>query len=116
MQKRKKRRKLSRESAQRQALLKSLATALILKEKIKTTQAKAKEARIEIEKFITIAKKTDLSSRKRLSQFFAPKVVKKLINEIAPKYQARQGGFTRIIKLGARQTDGAEMAIIELVK
>lgn len=116
MQKRKKRRKLSRESAQRRALLKSLATALILKEKIKTTEAKAKEARIVIEKFITQAKKADLSSRKRLGQFFAPKVAKKLIDEIAPRYQTRKGGFTRIIKLGTRPTDGAEMAFIELVK
>lgn len=116
MQKRKKRRKLSRESAQRRALLKSLATALILKEKIKTTEAKAKEARIVVEKFITQAKKADLPSRKKLGQFFAPKVVKKLINEIAPRYQTRKGGFTRIVKLGARQTDGAEMAFIELIK
>lgn len=116
MQKRKKRRKLSREKAQRKALLKSLATALILKEKIKTTEAKAKEARIVVEKFITTAKKKDLSSRKKILQLFAPKVAKKLIDEIAPRYETRHGGFTRIIKLGTRQSDGAEMAIIELVK
>ena len=116
MRKRKKRRKLSREKDQRRALLKSLATALILKEKIKTTEAKAKEARVVVEKFITNAKKTDLSSRKRLSQFFAPKVVKKLINQITPRYQIKRGGYTRIIKLGTRKTDGAEMAFIELIK
>ncbi|OGZ24762.1 MAG: 50S ribosomal protein L17 [Candidatus Nealsonbacteria bacterium RIFCSPLOWO2_01_FULL_43_32] len=116
MQKRKKRRKLSREKAQRRALLKSLAASLILEEKIKTTEAKAKEARIVVETLITQAKKANLSSRKRLGRFFTPKVVKKLIDDVAPRYQSRRGGFTRIIKLGVRQSDGAEMALIELVK
>jgi len=116
MRKRKKGRKLSRKRDQRWALLRSLATALILKEKIKTTEAKAKEMAGVVEKFVTRAKKADLASRKRLGQFFAPQVVKKLIDEIAPKYQTRNGGYTRIIKLGPRKTDGAKMAFIEFVK
>ena len=116
MKKRKKGRKLSRKRDQRWALLRNLATALILKEKIKTTEAKAKEVKVVVEKFVTRAKKADLASRKRLGQFFSPKVVKKLIDEIAPKYQTRKGGYTRMIKLGPRKTDGAKMAFIEFVK
>ena len=116
MRKRKKGRKLSKKRDQRWALLRGLAVALILKEKIKTSEARAKEVRIVVEKFITTAKKADLASRKRLGQFFAPKVVKKLVDEIAPRYQTRNGGYTRIIKLGPRKTDGAKMAIIELIK
>ena len=116
MRKRKKGRKLSRQRGQRQALLKALASALILREKIKTTEAKAKEMAGFVEKFITIAKKGNLAPRRRLAKFFSPKIVKKLIIEIAPKYQDRPGGYTRIIKLGPRKSDGAKMAIIEFVK
>lgn len=116
MRKRKKGRKLGRKRDQRKALVKALVSALILHEKMKTTEGKAKEVSPFAEKFITIAKKGDLNSRRRLSQFFAPKIVKKLIADIAPRYKARQGGYTRIIKLGQRKTDGARMAIIELVK
>jgi len=115
MRKRKKGRKLSRKRDQRWALLRNLITALILKEKIKTSEAKAKEIAGPVEKFITIAKKTDLASKKRLSQFFAPKVVKKLTDEIAPRYQTRKGGYTRVVKLGRRKSDGAKMAFIEFV-
>jgi len=116
MRERKKGRKLSLKRDQRKALLKSLATALILKEKIKTTEAKAKEISPIVEKFITKAKKGDLSSKRFISRFFTPVVVKKLVNEISPRYKERQGGYTRIIKLGQRKSDGARMAIIELVK
>ena len=116
MQKRKKGRKLSRKRDQRWALLKTLANSLLWREKIQTTEAKAKEMAGVVEKFVTRAKKADLASRKRLGQFFAPQVVKKLIDEIAPKYQTRNGGYTRIIKLGPRKTDGAKMAFIEFVK
>lgn len=108
-------RKLSRKRDQRKALLKSLATALFLKEKIKTTEAKAKEIAPIVEKFITKAKKGDLNSGRHLARFFVPKVVKKLVDEIAPRYKDRPGGYTRIIKLGPRKSDGAKMAIIELV-
>lgn len=116
MKKRKRGRKLSRKKDQRKALLNSLASALILKERIKTTQAKAKELRPFVEKIITRAKKGNLSSRRSLSKFFSPRVSKKLIDKIAPRYKDRSGGYTRILKLPPRKSDGAKMAIIELVK
>jgi len=116
MRKRQSGRKFNRESGQRRALLKGLATALILKERIQTTEAKAKEVSSDVEKFITTAKKGDLNSKRRLLRFLAPKVVKKLAGEIAPRYQARHGGYTRVIKLGQRFSDGSKMALIEFVK
>ena len=116
MKKLKKGRKLSRKRDQRRALLKSLALALILNEKIKTTEAKAKELRSFLEKYINRAKNSDLATRRLLSKFFPPSAVKKLIGEIGPRYKERSGGYTRIIKLGLRKSDGAKMAIIELVK
>lgn len=116
MRKRKKGRKLSRKSDQRKALLKSLARELILKEKITTTEAKAKELRSFVEKAITTAKKNNLSAARRLSAIFSKDVVSKLTKETGPRYESRQGGYTRIIKLGPRKSDAARMAIIELVK
>jgi len=116
MKKRKRGRKLSRKSGPRRALLKSLASALILNEKIKTTETKAKEASRFVEKYITKAKKGNLASLRLLTKFFPKKIVKKLIQEIGPRYKKRSGGYTRIIKLGPRKSDGAKMAIIELVK
>ncbi|MBL7150029.1 MAG: 50S ribosomal protein L17 [Candidatus Pacebacteria bacterium] len=116
MRKRKLGRKLSRKKDQRKALLKGLASTLILNEKIRTTEAKAKEVRPLVEKFITQAQKEDLSSRRLLARFFSPKIVTKLLKEIGPRYKERKGGYTRIIKLGPRKTDGARMAIIELIK
>jgi len=116
MRKRKKGRKLSRKRNQRKALLKILASALILKEKIKTTEAKAKEISRFTEKQISRAKIGNLASRRLLSNFFSPQIVKKLVDEVGPRYKERPGGYTRIIKLGPRKSDGARMAIIELVK
>lgn len=116
MRKRKKGRKLSRKKDQRKALLKALAGALFLKEKIKTTEARAKEISGICEKFITRAKKGDLASRRTLSKFLSPKVVKKLLDEIVPRFKDRKGGYTRIIKLGQRKSNGAKMALIELIK
>lgn len=116
MRKRKKGRKLSREKNQRKALLRSLAEALFLNERIKTTEAKAKEVLRFAEKLITRAKKGDLTSRRYLARFFAKDLVKKLVDEIGPRYKKRKGGYTRIIKLGPRKHDGAKMAIIELVE
>lgn len=116
MQKRKKQRKLSRKRDQRKALLKTLARALILVGKIKTTEAKAKELSGFIAKLITRAKLGNLHSRRLLARKFSPEIVKKLIEEIAPRYKERKGGYTRIIKLGPRKSNGARMAIIELVK
>jgi len=116
MKKLKRGRKLSRKRNQRKALLKSLARALFLNEKIKTTEAKAKEVRMFAEKLITRARKGDLASRRILAKYFSKNIVKKLVDEIGPRYKKRKGGYTRIIKLGPRKSDGAKMAIIELVK
>ena len=116
MRKRKKGRKLNREIGQRRALLKTLASSLLWREKIKTTEAKAKEVSGFVEKLITVAKKKDLASQRRLACFFSPTLVKKLITELGPRYKARKGGYTSIIKLGRRQSDGAKMAFIELVQ
>jgi len=116
MRKRQRGRKFNRESGQRTALLKGLAAALVLKERIQTTEAKAKEVSSYVERFVTIAKKGDLNSKRRLLQFFPNKIVKKMIGEIAPRYQARKGGYTRVIKLGRRFSDGSKTALIEFVK
>ncbi len=136
MRKRKKGRKLSRERGQRKALLKTLATSLILKEKMKTTQAKAKELASFIEKHISRARnvslplvkgkedkekvkakrsKEDLAEIRYFLRFYPPFVVKKLVEEIAPRYKERKGGYTRIIKLGPRRSDSSRMVIIEFV-
>jgi len=116
MKKRKKGRKLSRKRDQRRALLRSLAQNLILKEKIKTTEAKAKELVSFAEKQITKARVGNLAARRQLAQYFSQKIIKKLVEEIAPRYRERKGGYTRIIKLEPRKSDGAKMAIIELLK
>lgn len=116
MRKRKRGRKFARKRDQRKALLKGLGRALLLKEKIKTTEAKAKELRGVVERFITRAKKGDLHSRRLLLKFLSPQIVKKLVEDIAPRYKKRRGGYTRIIKLGMRKSDKAKVVIIELVK
>jgi len=115
MRKLKRNKKFSRKKDQRKALFKSLSRDLFLKGKIKTTEVKAKELKKISEKFITKAKKGDLNSRRYLLKFFSKDLVDKLIKEIAPKYKSRQGGYTRIIKLGPRKSDGAEIVIIELL-
>ncbi len=116
----KKARKLGRKKDQKKALLKVLATNLILKEKIKTTEAKAKEVRPFVEKLITKSRTrsavNNLSDVKYLAKYLPKEARKKIIKEIGPRYQERAGGYTRIVKLGLRKTDGAKMAIIELVK
>ena len=116
MRKRNKGRILSRNKNQRKALLKSLMSGLFLHERIETTEAKAKELRVVAEKAITRARNNTVFSRRVLAQGLAPRIVKKLVDEIAPKYKDRNGGYTRIIKLGARKSDSAKMVIIELVK
>ncbi len=115
MKKLKKGRKFNRERDQRRALLKTLAVSLLLKEKIKTTEAKAKELSPFVQKKITRAKKGDLAARRYLLTLFPERVVKKLIDDLGVRYKDRNGGYTRIIKLGQRKSDGARMAIIELV-
>ena len=116
MNKRKQGRKFSRKTDQRKALIKSLVTALIKKEKIKTTLAKAKELSRIMDKTITVAKKGDLAARRQLNGKISYPVVKKLVEVIAPRYKDRKGGYTRVFKLGAREGDAARMAIIELLK
>ncbi len=109
-------RKLGRETAHRTAMLRAMVTFLLENGKIETTVSRAKEVSALTEKFITIAKVENLHN-KRLALSFITKedVVNKLFKEIAPKYADRNGGYTRITKLGPRRGDAAEMAIIELI-
>lgn len=93
-----------------------LVNNFFLHEKIKTTEAKAKTLRSIAEKMITKAKNIDLANRRLLARDLTPNMTKKIIEEIAPMYKDRQGGYTRIIKLGPRHSDSAKMVIIELVK
>jgi large subunit ribosomal protein L17 len=109
-------RKLGRKLGQRKALLKILAANLILAEKIKTTEAKAKELRPFIERLITKSKSNNLSSVRYLSRYLSEKARKKIVDKIGPRYKERPGGYTRIVKLFPRKTDNAKMAIIELVE
>jgi large subunit ribosomal protein L17 len=109
-------RKLGRDSSARKALLRSIVTSLIQHERIETTEAKAKELRKIADKMITLAKRGDLSARRQVMAYMLDEdVVKKLFDTVAPKYKDRQGGYTRIMKLGFRQGDAAPMVIIELV-
>ena len=97
-------------------LMKSLVTNLILAESIKTTLPKAKEARKDADKIVTIAKKGDLAARRlAASRLLDPKAVQKLFEKIAPAMKDRKGGYTRIIKLGTRKGDAAEMCILQYV-
>ena len=109
-------RKLGRETAHRTAMLRGLVTLFLEKGKIETTVTRAKEVRSLAEKMITIAKEDTLAN-KRLVMTFVTKesVTHKLFTEIAPKYADRNGGYTRISKLGPRRGDAAEMAILELI-
>jgi large subunit ribosomal protein L17 len=116
MNKQKQGNKFSRKSGPRKALMKTWVGSLFLRERITTTEAKAKEFRRFAERFLTKAKKGDLTATRYLLRYLPPRIVKKLVEEIAPKYQTRNGGYTRIIKLGTRRSDNARMAIIELVE
>lgn len=113
----KKRNKLGRDSAHRKSLMANLSKELIDHERIKTSQAKAKAAKPEIEKLITLAKRGDLHARRQaLSVLRNDKfAVHKLFEEIAPRYAERPGGYTRIIKIGPRKSDSTEMVFLELV-
>lgn len=109
-------RKFGRERGQRNALLKSLALSLVVRKKITTTEAKAKELRPFVEKLVTRAKTKTLASRRLLvSRLGAGAGVKELVDTLAPKYEKRSGGYTRIVKLPRRLSDGAAMAVIEFV-
>jgi large subunit ribosomal protein L17 len=115
MRKLKKGRILSRKTGQRKALLKNLSYQLIMKEKIKTTEAKAKELSVFVEKQITKGKVDSVNSRRSLARYFTPKAVKKIIEEIGPKYKEREGGYTRITRIPPRRGDGSKIAYIELI-
>ena len=110
----KKGRKFGRETGVRKALMKSLASSFFMLGKIKTTEAKAKELRPYAEKFITRAKNPSLANQRILRQYFTGDVLKKVL-EYGKKYESRAGGYSRITKLGARKSDSAKMAIIEMV-
>ena len=109
-------RKLGRPSAHRKAMLRNLVTDLLREGRIMTTDCRAKEARKIAEKMITLGKRGDLHARRQAMEvIFDETVVKKLFDEIAPKYAERNGGYTRILKLGPRQGDSAEAVFLELV-
>ncbi|MEK9174837.1 MAG: 50S ribosomal protein L17 [Patescibacteria group bacterium] len=111
----KKGRKFGRVKKVRKALLRSLCLALVLKGRIKTTEAKAKELSKVIAPFVTKAKKGGLANVRLIARFLPEKAVTKLVKEIGPKYQSRPGGYTRIIKLGEVRKDGAKMCYIEFI-
>ena len=109
-------RKLNRTPAHRKMLYRNLVTALFKHERIQTTVPKAKEARVVAEKLITFAKRGDLHARRMAARKVnEPAVLQKLFEEIGPRYAERPGGYTRIMRLGPRRGDNAELAILELV-
>ena len=109
-------RKLGRNSAHRKAMLRNLVTDLFREERISTTDTRAKEARREAEKLITLAKRGDLAARRQVLGYeFDEDVASKLFDDIAPRYADRSGGYTRILKLGPRRGDNSEVVFLELV-
>lgn len=115
-------RKLGRTTDARMALLRNLASDLIIHERIETTEVKAKELKSAVEKMITLGKRGDLNARRQAAAFLYNQeadedtsVIQKLFDDLATRYEDRQGGYTRVLKLGPRRGDGAKMAIIELV-
>ena len=109
-------RKLGRTSGHRRALLRNLATALFRHERIRTTLPKARELRPVAERLITLARRDSLHARRQvLRQVNDKAVVKKLFSTLAPRFATRPGGYTRTLKLGPRQGDGADLAIVELI-
>lgn len=117
-------RKLGRTADHRKAMLRNMATSVILHGKIETTEMKAKELRSVVDELITLGKRGDLHARRQAAAYIRnviadeatqKTVLQKLFDEIAPKYADRNGGYTRIIKTGVRRGDSAPMAIIELV-
>ncbi len=111
-----KNRKLGRTSDQRQAMLRAMVTYLLENGQIKTTVTRAKEVAPVAEKMITLAKKNDLAAYRQALGFITKEdVAKKLFQEIGPKYADRNGGYTRVVRIGPRRGDAAEMAIVQLV-
>ena len=111
-----KKNKLNRTTSHRKAMLNNMVASLFEHKQIKTTHAKAKEARKLAERLITFAKKGDLAARRHVLRFIPNKaLVRELFDVIAPVYAERVGGYTRVLKLGYRQGDGADMSLLELV-
>ena len=109
-------RKLGRDSSARKALFRSVLTSFFRHGRIETTEAKAKEVSGLADQLITLAKRGDLAARRTaIARLYDEDVVRKLFSEIAEKYKDRQGGYTRILKLGPRRGDAAPMAVLELV-
>jgi large subunit ribosomal protein L17 len=110
-------RKLGRTTAHRKALLRNLATALFEHERIITTEAKAKELRRVADRLVTLGKRGDLHARRQaLRVVRSNAIVRKLFDDVAPRFAERQGGYTRVLRVGYRPGDAAEMAVIELVE
>lgn len=110
-------RHLSRDTGTRRALFRNLLSELIRHERIQTTEARARAIRGDAEKMITLAKRGDLHARRLVARTISdPELVKKLFDEVAPRYADRPGGYTRLIKLGPRQGDAAPLVLLELVK
>lgn len=120
-------RKLGRTSSQRKAMLRDLATSLIVSERITTTEARAKELRSVVDKLVTLGKRGDVAARRRAGRTVrnveilnedgtTQDALQKLFGDIAPRFEDRQGGYTSIKKLGERRGDGAELVIIEFVE
>lgn len=117
MRHRKKKKILDRKTGPRKALLRSLATNLVMYEKIKTTDGKAKVLRPIVEKIITKGKNNNLVTRRELKKYlYLENAVRKVLEELSPRYKDRKGGYTRIIKIGSRQGDAAKIVQIEFVQ
>jgi len=106
-------RRFKRDTNQRKALFKSLLSSLVLKERIKTTEAKAKAVKRDADKIITKAKEKGKDAKRLLSSYLFPNAIDKLMEKIAPRFAKRQGGYTRIVRLGKRVSDNAEMVLME---
>jgi large subunit ribosomal protein L17 len=116
MRHQKTRNKLNRKTAHRKALLRNLATALFRHERIETTAAKARALRPYAERLITLSKRGDLHARRRAARYVQDhEVLKKLFEDLAERYRSREGGYTRILKIGLRTGDKAPLSLIELV-
>jgi large subunit ribosomal protein L17 len=108
-------RKFGRVKKVRKSMFRSLAVSLIAHERITTTEAKAKELSRIVEPYITRAKEGDIAARRMLARSLPPRTVKKLVDEIGPRFKERRGGYTRITHLKVRQSDSAPLAVIEFV-
>lgn len=109
-------RKLGRRTDHRNAMLRNLVQSLLENGRIETTVTRAKEAQKVADKMITLGKKNTLHTRRQAAAYlYKPETVQKLFEEIAPSYEDRNGGYTRVLKLGSRRGDGSERAILELV-